>query len=40
MKTKKKLDVWGDGSPVRDFIFSEDVAKVMMHTVYKKINYL
>ena len=38
MKTKKNW-MFGDGSPVRDFIFSEDVAKVMMHTVYKKINY-
>lgn len=39
LKTKSKLDVWGDGSPTRDFIFSEDVARAMIHAVYKKINY-
>ena len=39
LKSKKKLDVWGDGSPIRDFIFSEDVARAMIHAVYKKINY-
>ena len=37
--SKKKLDVWGDGSTVRDFIYSEDVARAMMYAVYKKINY-
>ena len=39
MDTKKKLDVWGDGSPIRDFIYSEDVARAMLFAVYKKINY-
>jgi GDP-L-fucose synthase len=39
IKSKKKLDVWGDGSPIRDFIFSEDVADGMILAVYKKINY-
>ena len=38
-KSKNKLDVWGDGSPIRDFIFSEDVARAMLHAVYKKIYY-
>ena len=38
-KSKKKLDVWGDGSPIRDFIYSEDVARAMLYAVYKKINY-
>ena len=38
-KSKKKLDVWGDGSPIRDFIYSEDVARAMLFAVYKKINY-
>ncbi len=39
LKAKKKLDVWGDGSPIRDFIFSEDVADAMLLVTYKKINY-
>ena len=34
----EKLFVWGDGSPTRDFIFSEDVAKGMMLAVQKNIN--
>ena len=32
------LVVWGDGTPVRDFIFSEDVARGMMLAVEKNIN--
>jgi len=39
INTKNKLDVWGNGSSIRDFIFSEDVARAMIHAVYKKINY-
>ena len=31
--------MWGDGSPIRDFIYSEDVARAMLFAVYKKINY-
>jgi GDP-L-fucose synthase len=30
MDGERPLTVWGDGSPVRDFIFSEDVARGMM----------
>lgn len=30
--------VWGDGSPVRDFIFSEDVARGMVLAVEKEIK--
>ena len=37
--SKKKLDVWGDGSPIRDFIYSGDVARAMLFAVYKKINF-
>lgn len=33
-----ELRVWGDGSTVRDFIYSEDVAKGMMLSVQKNIN--
>ena len=32
------LSVWGDGSPVRDFIYSEDVARGMLHMVKNKIT--
>lgn len=39
IKSKKQLDVWGDGSPIRDFIFSDDVADGMVLAVYKKVNY-
>lgn len=32
------LTVWGDGSPVRDFIYSKDVAEGMMLAVERGIN--
>lgn len=32
------LTVWGDGSPIRDFIYSKDVAEGMMLAVKEKIN--
>lgn len=32
------LKVWGDGSPIRDFIFSKDVAIGMMLAVEKGVN--
>lgn len=32
------LIVWGDGTPIRDFIFSRDVARGMMLAVEKGIN--
>lgn len=32
------LVVWGDGTPIRDFIYSKDVAKGMMLAVEKGIN--
>ncbi len=32
------LEVWGDGSPIRDFIYSEDVAKGMLHMVKNKVS--
>lgn len=31
----KKIEVWGDGKPLRDFIFSDDVARGMMKVVEK-----
>ena len=32
------LEVWGDGSPVRDFIYADDVADAMIHCVENKIT--
>lgn len=32
------INVWGDGSEVRDFIYSKDVARGMIHMVTNKIN--
>jgi len=32
------LTVWGDGSPIRDFIYAEDVARGMMLAVEKGIR--
>jgi GDP-L-fucose synthase len=32
------LEVWGNGSPVRDFIFADDVADAMMQCVEKQIT--
>ena len=32
------INVWGDGSPIRDFIYCEDVAKGMLHMVENKVN--
>ena len=33
------INVWGDGSPIRDFVYCEDVAKVMLHMVENKVNH-
>ena len=38
MSGERPLKVWGDGSPIRDFIFSKDVAKGMMMAVEQQIN--
>lgn len=38
MAGENPLTVWGDGSPIRDFIYSKDVAEGMMLTVEKGIN--
>jgi GDP-L-fucose synthase len=37
-ESKKKMHVWGDGSPVRDFIFADDVARAMLIILKKGIN--
>ncbi len=39
-KNKKKVEVWGDGSPEREFIFSDDLAEaihILLTTPKKKI---
>lgn len=36
--SENPLVCWGDGSPIRDFIFSKDVALGMMNVVEKNIN--
>ena len=33
------LKVWGDGSAIRDFVYSEDVAEGMIQVVLKKIHF-
>lgn len=38
MDGERPLTVWGDGSPVRDFIHARDVARGMMLAVEKGIN--
>ena len=39
LSSKKYLNVWGDGSAIRDFIFSEDVAKGMAIAMYKGVYH-
>tara|TARA_R100000742_G_C4278466_1_gene101321 strand:- start:2142 stop:3011 length:870 start_codon:yes stop_codon:yes gene_type:complete len=34
----KVLNVWGDGTPIRDFIYSKDVARGMLHMVQNRVN--
>ncbi len=38
MNGENPLTVWGDGTPIRDFIYSKDVAEGMMLAVEKGIN--
>ena len=35
---ERPLTVWGDGSPIRDFIYSKDVALGMMKVIEKGYN--
>jgi GDP-L-fucose synthase len=32
------LEVWGDGTPIRDFIFADDVAQAMIQCVEKQVT--
>jgi len=34
----EKIEVWGDGSPIRDLIYAEDVAQGMIHMVENKVT--
>ncbi len=34
----QSLEVWGDGTPIRDFIHAKDVARGMIHVVENKIT--
>ncbi len=38
LNSEKELEVWGDGSAIRDFIYCDDVARGMVLAVEKKIN--
>lgn len=38
MSGENPLVVWGDGSPIRDFIFSKDVARGMMLAIEQGVN--
>ncbi len=38
IETKGKFEVWGDGSQIRDFIYTEDVADGMLLAVENKIS--
>lgn len=38
MSGENPLTVWGDGTPIRDFIYSKDVAEGMMLAIEKGIN--
>ncbi len=36
-KKNKVIELWGDGSNIRDFIYSEDVARMMVEIINKEI---
>ena len=38
LNSKKTLEVWGDGKPIRDFIYSQDVADGMLMLLKKGIK--
>ncbi|MDC1078961.1 NAD-dependent epimerase/dehydratase family protein, partial [Candidatus Pelagibacter sp.] len=37
-EAKGEIEVWGDGSAIRDFVYCEDVARCMIHAVENKIS--
>jgi len=36
--TQKDVEVWGDGSQIRDFMYADDVARAMIHVVEWKMT--
>ena len=34
---KEEVNIWGDGSPIRDFVYSKDIARMMIEVVEKEI---
>ncbi len=36
---KNIIKIWGDGNPVRDFIYSEDLAKILIKIIYNDYNF-
>ena len=38
IERENPLNVWGDGSNIRDFVYSEDVAEAMIQVIEKNIN--
>lgn len=37
-EAKDKIEVWGDGTPIRDFIYTDDVARGMIMAVEKELG--
>ena len=35
-RSKKEFEVWGNGEPMREFIYSEDIARACLHLIQKK----
>lgn len=35
-----EIEAWGDGSPIRDFVFGEDVAKAILDVYERKLNII
>ena len=36
---QKKISIWGDGTNIRDFVYSKDVAKAMLHIMFKSPQF-
>lgn len=39
IKKKKTIELWGNGKPLRELVFSEDVAEAVIFFLKKKTNY-
>ena len=38
LSNKRPIEVWGDGSPIRDFIHASDVARAMIFVMENGID--